>query len=387
MTIKGSVSSITKIIGDFSDQMTVCMKKNVRRHFREYLLGIMIPPEIRRKSISNISSLVSSYDQSTLNRMIHAVDQEILEKNYITYLKAVIGKHRIQFIGDDTLLNHPGAKVMEDVGWFHDHASGNNVLAHQTVTTMLHDLETDEFYPFLMRFYRKESMIVQDEPHKFRTKLEIMSELFEIASNNFTVSGKTVDSWFSSNRFLGDHYVTELKSNRKVSLVNMRKMTKRNSDMFYTMNELLETTFIMHERNLDILSDFPMYVNMNAWLSNGDPVNIVILYNPENGRKKFLASDYIEGDDLITAWNARWPIETFHNDAKDMGLGEYQVRDSEGSLIHASITVTAYTLLYTIIKRSRELFGKVLKTIGECSRAIKEILFFKKNYKQRLFSG
>lgn len=80
MTIKGSVSSITKIIGDFSDQMTVCMKKNVRRHFREYLLGIMIPPEIRRKSISNISSLVSSYDQSTLNRMIHAVDQEILEK-------------------------------------------------------------------------------------------------------------------------------------------------------------------------------------------------------------------------------------------------------------------------------------------------------------------
>ena len=80
MTIKGSVSPITKIIGDFSDQMTVCMKKNVRRHFREYLLGIMIPPEIRRKSISNISSLVSSYDQSTLNRMIHAVDQEILEK-------------------------------------------------------------------------------------------------------------------------------------------------------------------------------------------------------------------------------------------------------------------------------------------------------------------
>lgn len=145
MTINGSVSSITKTIGDFSDQMTVCMKKNVRRHFREYLLGIMIPPEIRRKSISIISSLVSSYDQSTLNRMIHAVDQEILEKNYITYLKAVIAKHRIQFIGDDTLLNHPGVKVMEDVGWFHDHASGNNVLAHQTVTTMLHDLETDEF--------------------------------------------------------------------------------------------------------------------------------------------------------------------------------------------------------------------------------------------------
>ena len=67
MTSIGSVASITKIICDFADQMTLGMKKSVRKHFREYMLGIMIPPEIRRKSISNISSLVSEYDQSTLN--------------------------------------------------------------------------------------------------------------------------------------------------------------------------------------------------------------------------------------------------------------------------------------------------------------------------------
>jgi len=142
----------------------------------------------------------------------------------------------------------------------------------------------------------------------------------------------------------------------------------------------------MYERELDILEDFPLYTRMKAWFSNGDAVNLVLLYNPENGRKKFLASDYVEGKDLISAWNARWPIESFHNDAKDMGLGEYQVRDSEGSLIHASITVAAYTLLYTMMKASGKIFGKVLKTIGECSRAIKEILFFKKNYRLGLFS-
>ena len=386
MTTKGSVASITKIICDFADQMTLGMKKSVRKHFREYMLGIMIPPEIRRKSISNISSLVSEYDQSTMNRSIHAVKQDILEKNYITYLKAVIGNHRIQFIVDDTLLEHPGAKVMEDVGWFHDHASGNNVLAHQTVTTMLHDLETDEFYPFLMRMYRKKSMIPNEDMDKFRTKLENMTELFEITSSNFNISGKTVDSWYSSNRFLGVHYVTELKSNRKVSPVDMGKMTNRNNDLFYSLDELPETTFVMHERNLDILEDFPLYTRMKAWLSNGDAVNLVLLYNPENGRKKFLASDYVEGNDLITAWNARWPIESFHKDTKDMGLGEYQVRDSEGSLMHASITVTAYTLLYTMMKASEKIFGKVLKTIGECSRAVKVILFFKNNYRSGLFS-
>ena len=138
MTSIGSVASITKTIGDFSDLMTAGMKKKVRKHFREYLLGMMIPPEIRRKSISNISSLVSEYDQSTLNRTFHAVDPKTLEKNYIAYLKARIGEHKVEFIGDDTLLEHPGSKTMENVGWFYDHASGNNVLAYQSVTTVLH---------------------------------------------------------------------------------------------------------------------------------------------------------------------------------------------------------------------------------------------------------
>ncbi len=134
MTTRGSVAYITNTMGDFSDQMTMGMKKNVRKHFKEYLLGIMIPPEIRRKSISSISSLVSECDQSTLNRAVHAVDTVIIDKNYIAYLKARIGSHQVQFIGDDTLLEHPGSKVMENVGWFFDHATGNNVLAHQYVT-------------------------------------------------------------------------------------------------------------------------------------------------------------------------------------------------------------------------------------------------------------
>jgi hypothetical protein len=288
MTSVGSVASIAKMIGEFSDLMTTGMKKKVRKHFREYLLGMMIPPEIRRKSISNISSLVSEYDQSTLNRTFHAVDQKTLEDNYITYLKARIGNHRMQFIGDDTLLGHPGSKVMENVGWFYDHASGNNVLAHQYVTTMLHDLDRDEFYPFLVKMYVKKDED-SSKNNGFMTKLEIMKDIFKRAMDNFNIVGKTVDSWYSSHRLLEDHYVTEMRSNRKVSLVNLGKMTRKNSDLFYTMDEILETTFLMYERDSDILKDFPLYARINAWLSNGDAVNLVLLYNPENGRKKFLA--------------------------------------------------------------------------------------------------
>ena len=66
---------------------------------------------------------------------------------------------------------------------------------------------------------------------------------------------------------------------------------------------------------------------------------------------------------MIRAWSIRWSIENFQKDAKAIGLGEYQVRDSEGSLIHARITIAAYTLLSIMSRASRKLFGRVLMTI------------------------
>ncbi|MHB1709712.1 MAG: hypothetical protein ACYCT2_09600, partial [Thermoplasmataceae archaeon] len=63
------------------------------------------------------------------------------------------------------------------------------------------------------------------------------------------------------------------------------------------------------------------------------------------------------------------------------------VRDSEGPLIQAGITSVAYTLLSVMMRASKRIFGKVLRTIGECARAIKGVLILKRNYKSRLFSG
>ena len=155
MTSTVSVAELTKHISEFSDMMTAGMKRSVRKHFKEYMLGIMIPPEFSRKSISSISSLVAEYDQSTINRALHGVDSNLLEQNYIRFLKTVIGSHGVMFIGDDTMLGHPRSKIMENVGWLFDHASGSNVLAHQSVTSVLYDIVTDTFYPFLTGLYIK----------------------------------------------------------------------------------------------------------------------------------------------------------------------------------------------------------------------------------------
>ena len=153
-----------------------------------------------------------------------------------------------------------------------------------------------------------------------------MENIFSIAENNFNVSGKVVDSWYSSIKFLGNNYVTELKSNRKASFYNLGRMTIKNRNLFYTMDEILESTFIMHERDSGTLNEFPLQREFKVYLSNGEPVNLMVLYNPENRRRKFIVSDYLSGEEMIKAWSIRWSIENFHKDAKVWGLEEYQVR-------------------------------------------------------------
>jgi len=130
-----------------------------------------------------------------------------------------------------------------------------------------------------------------------------MEDIFSIAEKNFNVTGKVVDSWYSSVKFLGNNYVTELKGNRKASFDNLGRMTVKNRDIFYTMDEILESTFLMYNRDSDTLKEFPLQREFKVYLSNGEPVNLIILYNPDNKRKKFIASDYLSGEDMLNAWN------------------------------------------------------------------------------------
>ena len=177
-----------------------------------------------------------------------------------------------------------------------DHGSGNNVLAHQPVTCTLNDLETKTFYPFLTSLYIKK--LYETE---FKTRLEIMEDIFNTAENNFNVSGKVVDSWYSSIKFPSSNYVTELKFNRNGSFYNLGKVTIKNRNLFYTMDKIIESTFVMHERDSDTLNEFLPPRGFTVFLSNDEPVNLIVLYNSENKRKKFIVSDYPFVEEMIRA--------------------------------------------------------------------------------------
>ena len=66
-----------------------------------------------------------------------------------------------------------------------------------------------------------------------------MSDIFSIAEDSFNVTGKVVDSGYSSVKFPGNNYVTELRSSRKASFNNIGRMTVKNSDLFTPWMRLL----------------------------------------------------------------------------------------------------------------------------------------------------
>src|SRR5881296_1450463 len=103
-----------------------------RRHFAEYLTGLYIA---ERKTVSGINrEFAVTTDQSCLNRWLTEVrwDVQALNQRRLEWLQGD-PKTRDSARGviaiDNTLVDHTG-KLIEDVGWFWDHANERYVIAH-----------------------------------------------------------------------------------------------------------------------------------------------------------------------------------------------------------------------------------------------------------------
>ena len=387
-----NVASYANIFNDFAMKLTRDMKPHIKKHFSQYVLGMMIPPEKRRKSIVAINDLVSESDQSTMNRTLHGTDPSLLEGNWISLLKEEIGDHPVILVVDDALANHPGGNAMEAVGYFFDRKTGRSVMAHQFVTSGLYDTITNSFYPFLMRLYQKKEYC-RKHNETFRTKIEIAEIIGNEAFPNFNVESTAMDSWYASHDFMDflGPFITELKSNRSMMISEHgERKTDKNAFKWIPLNILAECLKprLMERSDLDLLPQYNRYFMLEASLSDGAEINLLVLYDEKHDAFKFLASnDALKLEDFLKLWRIRWMIEEFHKEGKNLGMGAYQVRDETTPLIHGVSLIAAYTLLSIMIRISKKLFGKAAKTIGECSRLLKEKICFKKNYKSKLFTG
>jgi hypothetical protein len=103
-----------------------------RRHFAEYLTGLLVAA---KKNVSGINAeFAQTTDQSCLNRWITEVawDEQELNRQRLAWLQQ---NAQTRYVPsgvipiDNTLVDHEG-KLIEDVGYFWDHAEERHKIAH-----------------------------------------------------------------------------------------------------------------------------------------------------------------------------------------------------------------------------------------------------------------
>ncbi|HSX78538.1 MAG TPA: transposase, partial [Candidatus Saccharimonadia bacterium] len=191
-----------------------------RRHFAEYLTGLIVA---ENKTVSGINrAFALTTDPSCLNRWLTEVqwDVKTLNDKRLAWLQqAPQTRYSVRGVIaiDNTLVTHEG-KLIEDVGWFWDHADQRNVIAHDYLISN-YVCPSGAHYPIEWRRFQKRTAC---EEGAFKDHTELCIELIDDALKRAIPGDFTFDSYFTSAKILNHiqskqrAYVGDLKLNRKV---------------------------------------------------------------------------------------------------------------------------------------------------------------------------
>jgi SRSO17 transposase len=220
---------------------TVFANEPERRHFAEYLTGLLVAA---KKNVSGINAeFAQTTDQSCLNRWLTEVhwDVQDLNRQRLAWLQrdsttryAPAGILPI----DNTLVDHAG-KLIEDVGYFWDHAEQRHKIAHDYLIVN-YVCPSGKHYALEFRRFRKREdcaatraalearpggSAAADEDQRlatFKTHTELCGELVDWVVAAQIPGTFTFDSYFTHapvlNHVQGQQraYVGDLKCNRQV---------------------------------------------------------------------------------------------------------------------------------------------------------------------------
>src|SRR5438270_10083251 len=199
-----------------------------RRHFAEYLTGLFVA---ERKNVCGINrEFAQTTDQSCLNRFLTEADWDVgrLNQRRLDWLQEEPStRYSAQGVIplDNTLIDHYG-QLIEDAGWFWDHAEDRYKIAHDYLIVN-YVCTSGKHYPLDFRRFRKEAGCAERKiPFKDHTVL--CQELIDWACDRDIAGTFTFDS-YSTNAPVLNHihgkqladgqprgYVGSLKFNRKL---------------------------------------------------------------------------------------------------------------------------------------------------------------------------
>ena len=216
---------VQEALRDFGDLLP---NEPQRRHFAEYLTGLFVAA---RKTIVGINSeFADTTDQSCLNRFFRdaAWDVQALNQRRLDLLQQEPSmRYSAQGVIpiDNTLIDHHG-ELIQDAGWFWDHAEERYKIAHDYIIAN-YVCTSGKHYPLDFRRFQKQDLCECLEiPFRDHTVLTIELIDWVCAAN---IPGTfTFDSYFTNAPILNHihgktlangqprGYVGSLKFNRKL---------------------------------------------------------------------------------------------------------------------------------------------------------------------------
>jgi hypothetical protein len=191
-----------------------------RRHFAEYLTGLITAENTTVRGINR--ELVVTTDQSCLKRWLTEVcwDTKAFNDRRLEWLQRdpqTRYSSRGVIAIDNTLVDHAG-KLIEDVGWFWDHANERYVIAHDDLISN-YVCPSGAPYPIEWRRFKTRDAC---EPNVFKDHTAWCIELIDDAMARGLPGAFTFDSYFTRAKVLNPiesqkrSDVGDLKLNRKV---------------------------------------------------------------------------------------------------------------------------------------------------------------------------
>lgn len=346
-----------------------------RRHFAEYLTGLLVA---ERKNVSGITSeFAVTTDQSCLNRWLGTLtswdEQQLNERRLHILQQEVSTRYSAHCVIpiDNVLIEHDG-KLIEDVGWFWDHADQRYLVAHDYLIAN-YVCPSGKHYPLeFRRFVPRDRVSNSDE---FRSHTDLCLELIAWVIAHQIPGDFTMDSYFTNAEILNNingrqrFYVGDLKSNRKVQFkgqtlkvsdlaklipVADRKMIERDGKRQFYFTKTIRIDGFTHRVRVVIL-----------WKHQGDTEPTKILITNHVGW---------EIHRILSVYRQRWTgTETFHRDGKQqLGMGDCQLRSSLGQTRHLYLVFVAYSCIIAQLGQARpQDWARVrLTTVGEACRAV-----------------
>lgn len=366
-----------------------------RRHFAEYLTGLLVA---EKKNVSGSNAeFAQTTDQSCLNRWITEVAWEEVDLNRqrLAWLQtdpqtryAASGVMAI----DNTLVDHDG-KLIEDVGYYWDHAEARHKRAHDYLIAN-YVCPSGKHYALEFRRFRKRSdceakqaelaaqpgglAAAREKEQRlatFKSHTVLCNELIDWVVAEQIPGTFAFDSYFT-NALVCNHlaqyeraYVGDLKSNRKVWWRGIELRA----------DEMAAQIPYDARRRVTTGSRTQWYFTKKIWLPEyTHAVRIVILWPHWNSKEpaKLLITNQTpwEVTKVLRGYGERWTgTETLHRDGKQhLGLGACQLRSGEGQTRHFYLVLLVHSLLISQLRqgRARAWATETLTTIGEACRAV-----------------